>query len=44
LKNLDQLAVYCGWAQGSDPDLAEAAQATAAAMVMGGAIGLVTRH
>ncbi len=33
MKNLDQLAVYCGSATGSDPAFADAARATAAAMV-----------
>ena len=33
MKNLDQLAVYCGSAPGSDPAFADAARATAAAMV-----------
>jgi uncharacterized protein (TIGR00730 family) len=33
VKNLDQLAVYCGSASGSDPAFAESARATAAAMV-----------
>jgi len=33
VKNLDQLAVYCGSAPGTDPAFAEAARATAAAMV-----------
>jgi uncharacterized protein (TIGR00730 family) len=49
LKNLDQLAVYCGSARGSDPVFAEAARSTAAAMVMekvqlvygGGRLGLM---
>lgn len=36
MKNLDQLAVYCGSAPGSDPVFAEAARATAAAMVSNG--------
>ena len=35
MKYLDQLAVYCGSAPGSDPAFAEAARATAAAMVEG---------
>jgi uncharacterized protein (TIGR00730 family) len=33
VKNLDQLAVYCGSAPGTDPVFADAARATAAAMV-----------
>ena len=49
MKNLDQLAVYCGSAPGSDPVFAEAARATAAAMVKrkvqlvygGGRLGLM---
>jgi uncharacterized protein (TIGR00730 family) len=49
LKNLDQLAVYCGSATGSDPAFADAARATAAAMVKeriqlvygGGRLGLM---
>jgi uncharacterized protein (TIGR00730 family) len=49
VKNLDQLAVYCGSAPGSDPAFAEAAEATAAAMVRekiqlvygGGRLGLM---
>ncbi len=49
MKNLDQLAVYCGSAPGSDPLFAEAAKATAAAMVRekvqlvygGGRLGLM---
>ena len=49
MKNLDQLAVYCGSAPGSDPAFAEAARATAAAMVKeriqlvygGGRLGLM---
>jgi uncharacterized protein (TIGR00730 family) len=49
VKNLDQLAVYCGSAPGSDPAFAEAARATAAAMVRekiqlvygGGRLGLM---
>jgi len=49
LKNLGQLAVYCGSAAGSDPAFAEAAGATAAAMVRenvqlvygGGRLGLM---
>ena len=49
MKNLDQLAVYCGSAPGSDPAFAEAAKATAAAMVRekiqlvygGGRLGLM---
>ena len=49
MKNLDQLAVYCGSAPGSDPAFAEAARATAAAMVRervqlvygGGRLGLM---
>ena len=49
MKNLDQLAVYCGSAPGSDPVFAEAAKATAAAMVRqkvqlvygGGRLGLM---
>jgi hypothetical protein len=36
VKNLDQLAVYCGSAPGSDPVFAEAARATAGAMVKHG--------
>ena len=49
MKNLDQLAVYCGSAPGSDPAFAEAAKETAAAMVRekiqlvygGGRLGLM---
>ena len=49
MKNLDQLAVYCGSAPGTDPAFAEAARATAAAMVRekielvygGGRLGLM---
>jgi len=49
VKNLDQLAVYCGSAAGTDPAFAEAARATAAAMVRekiqlvygGGRLGLM---
>ena len=49
MKNLDQLAVYCGSAPGSDPAFAESARATAAAMVRekvqlvygGGRLGLM---
>jgi len=49
VKNLDQLAVYCGSAPGSDPAFAEATRATAAAMVReriqlvygGGRLGLM---
>ncbi|HSR00867.1 MAG TPA: TIGR00730 family Rossman fold protein [Sphingomicrobium sp.] len=49
MKNLDQLAVYCGSATGSDPAFADAARATAAAMVKeriqlvygGGRLGLM---
>jgi hypothetical protein len=49
LKNLDQLAVYCGSAPGTDPAFADAARATAAAMVReniqlvygGGRLGLM---
>jgi uncharacterized protein (TIGR00730 family) len=49
VKNLDQLAVYCGSAPGSDPAFAAAARATAAAMVRekiqlvygGGRLGLM---
>lgn len=49
MKNLDQLAVYCGSASGSDPAFAESARATAAAMVRekvqlvygGGRLGLM---
>ena len=33
MKNLDQLAVYCGSAAGTDPVFADAARSTAAAMV-----------
>ena len=33
MRNLDQLAVYCGSAPGSDPAFADAARETAAAMV-----------
>jgi hypothetical protein len=33
VKNLEQLAVYCGSAPGTDPAFADAARATAAAMV-----------
>lgn len=36
MKNLDQLAVYCGSAPGSEPVFAEAARETAAAMVRNG--------
>ena len=49
MKNLDQLAVYCGSAPGTDPAFAEATRATAAAMVReniqlvygGGRLGLM---
>jgi uncharacterized protein (TIGR00730 family) len=49
MKNLDQLAVYCGSAPGNDPLFAEATKATAAAMVRekiqlvygGGRLGLM---
>ena len=49
MKKLDQLAVYCGSAPGSDPVFAEAAKATATAMVRqkvqlvygGGRLGLM---
>lgn len=49
MKNLDQLAVYCGSAPGNDPCFAEATRATAAAMVRekiqlvygGGRLGLM---
>jgi len=49
VKNLDQLAVYCGSASGSDPAFADAARATAEAMVRekvqlvygGGRLGLM---
>jgi hypothetical protein len=49
VKNLDQLAVYCGSAPGTDPAFAEATKATAAAMVReniqlvygGGRLGLM---
>ena len=49
MKNLDQLAVYCGSAPGSDPAFADATRATAAAMVReriqlvygGGRLGLM---
>ena len=49
MKNLDQLAVYCGSAPGTDPAFADAACATAAAMVRekvqlvygGGRLGLM---
>ena len=49
MKNLDQLAVYCGSASGSDPAFADAARATADAMVRekvqlvygGGQLGLM---
>jgi uncharacterized protein (TIGR00730 family) len=49
VKNLDQLAVYCGSSAGTDPAFAEAARATAAAMVKekiqlvygGGRLGLM---
>jgi len=49
VKNLDQLAVYCGSSAGTDPAFAEAARATAAAMVRekiqlvygGGRLGLM---
>ena len=49
MKNLDQLAVYCGSAPGSDPCFADAARETAAAMVRqkiqlvygGGRLGLM---
>lgn len=36
MKNLDQLAVYCGSAPGTDPVFADAARETAAAMVRQG--------
>ncbi len=36
MKHLDQLAVYCGSAEGSDPLFADAARATAKAMVSNG--------
>ena len=36
MRNLDQLAVYCGSAPGTDPAFADAARATAAAMVKEG--------
>ena len=36
MRNLDQLAVYCGSAPGTDPAFADAARATAAAMVREG--------
>jgi len=36
VKHLDQLAVYCGSAEGSDPLFADAARATAKAMVSNG--------
>ncbi len=49
MKNLDQLAVYCGSAPGNDPRFAEATRMTAAAMVRekiqlvygGGRLGLM---
>jgi uncharacterized protein (TIGR00730 family) len=49
VKNLDQLAVYCGSAPGTDPAFADAARATAVAMVKenvqlvygGGRLGLM---
>jgi uncharacterized protein (TIGR00730 family) len=49
VKNLDQLAVYCGSAPGADPAFADAARETAAAMVRqniqlvygGGRLGLM---
>ncbi|HLO19218.1 MAG TPA: TIGR00730 family Rossman fold protein [Sphingomicrobium sp.] len=49
MKNLDQLAVYCGSAPGTDPAFADAARATAVAMVKenvqlvygGGRLGLM---
>ncbi len=49
MKNLDQLAVYCGSASGTDPAFADAARATALAMVRenvqlvygGGRLGLM---
>ena len=49
MKNLDQLAVYCGSAPGADPAFADAARETAAAMVRqniqlvygGGRLGLM---
>ena len=49
MKNLDQLAVYCGSSAGTDPAFAEAARETAAAMVKekiqlvygGGRLGLM---
>ena len=49
MRNLDQLAIYCGSASGSDPVFAEAARATADAMVRervqlvygGGRLGLM---
>lgn len=49
MKNLDQLAVYCGSAPGTDPAFADAARATALAMVKenvqlvygGGRLGLM---
>ena len=49
MKNLDQLAVYCGSAPGTDPAFADAARATATAMVRekiqlvygGGRLGLM---
>ena len=49
MRNLDQLAVYCGSAPGSDPAFADAARQTAAAMVRqkiqlvygGGRLGLM---
>ncbi|MFL6735604.1 MAG: TIGR00730 family Rossman fold protein [Sphingomonas sp.] len=49
MKNLDQLAVYCGSASGTDPAFAKAARATAVAMVKekvqlvygGGRLGLM---
>jgi uncharacterized protein (TIGR00730 family) len=49
VRNLDQLAVYCGSAPGSDPAFADAARQTAAAMVRqkiqlvygGGRLGLM---
>ena len=49
MKNLDQLAVYCGSAPGNDPAFSDAARSTAAAMVRhqvqlvygGGRLGLM---
>jgi hypothetical protein len=49
MKNVDRLAVYCGSARGTDPAFADAARATAAAMVRhqvqlvygGGRLGLM---